>query len=320
MDSNVSKKTFLHKFFKLGLDSEKNSLSVKELLKQMLLSALDLARQNLSFPTDPPFTSQSLGSKIVLLHSSIESISSSRQTDQVLLTSKLSPIVYGSPIALVIASYGKKKPGLVAEELSNLLVSSPSEIDRQSDLILFTRIAKSGWINFYLENKSIASWLETSLNSISLIPAVDATSSLAIDSSSYQTDLFPAQYVHARCCSLLRLAQREKLSIATHKSSIACWLDAENNFCLQETIELLLLRQIFLAADSFPQESSNWRRLALNLSEILALFLSECRFLGRVKHRTPQKTIARLKLIALTRYWLGRILVEKLQIAAPTSL
>ncbi|MEL6929298.1 MAG: hypothetical protein AAFO95_11765 [Cyanobacteria bacterium J06600_6] len=66
--------------------------------------------------------------------------------------------------------------------------------------------------------------------------------------------------------------------------------------------------------------SLSWSQLALNLSEATAIFLADCRFLGGVKVQYPDLALARLGLIALVQLWLQKILVEKLNIAAPKSL
>jgi arginyl-tRNA synthetase len=323
MDSNVSKETFLHKFFKLRFIQQQTSLSVRELLKQMLLSTLDLFQPRLNLDWTPQFKANTLGDKIVLLHTSIESISSKRQNHQVLLTSKYTPIVYSSSIALAMADQAQKKPRIVAEELVGLLVTSPHCVDSQFGLNLIIKITNSGLINFYLDTQSVAIWLEQSLTLLKIknpnMPnlSLDLSPTKQLDSTSI--NLFPAQYVHARCCSLLRLGAREKLLIFKNNNSRG-WLDEQNNLWLNQESEFILLRQLFLVVDSLALEVVNWHKLALNLSTVTMIFLADCRFLGVVQQETPQKAIARLRLIALTQYWLQKLLVEKLNIAAPTSL
>ena len=139
------------------------------------------------------------------------------------------------------------------------------------------------------------------------------------------------QYIHARYCSLLRLGEREKLitlkdddflKVVWHleQPKPISWLDEEQNLWLTQIAEYNLLRQLLLVTDSFAGESANWIKLAFSLSKMMTIFEAECRFLGEVKRKTPQKAIARLGLIALAQYWLQKILVEKLNIAAPTEL
>ncbi len=323
MDNNVSKKTFLHKFFKLAFNNEKTSLSLKELLQQMLLSTLDLSQQSWNFTFDPRFAARTIGSKIVLLHSSIESISFDRQIQQVLSTPQSAPIVYRSSIALLLASYTQKTPQIVAEELIDYLVSTIDNSDSQLNLNLCVEIGKSGLIDFYFDHESMAIWLEKSLVLLDIKTNVDLTKSFlgeSLKSTPSNLNLFPAQYIHARCCTLLRLGIREKLLFFADEAQAISWLDHQNNLWLREEAELILLRQLCLITDSFRAESSNWQKLALNFSAIIAIFLAECRVIGDTQQRNPQKAIARLRLIALSQYWLQRILVEKLKVVAPTSL
>ena len=321
MDSNVSKKTFLHKFFKLGFNHEEASISIKELLKQMLLSTLNLSQQSLNISFDPLFINRTVGSKIILLYSSIESISSSQPMDRVLFTSESPPIIYSCSIALLLASQNKKRPQVIAEKLIDLLVSPKDKSDLHFDFNFTVEILKSGLINFYLDDGSIAIWLNkllVLLNKDNLVSSSNLFPTKLPDSS--HLNLFPAQYIHARCCTLLRLGAREKLFIGGENSQFTSWLDEQGNLWLRKEIELILLRQLFLVTDLFVGESVDWYKTALNLSKITAVFLAECRLMGKIQQETPQKAIAYLKLIAITQYWLQRILLEKLNVAAPTSL
>jgi len=320
MDSNVSKGTFLHKFFKLPFIKEKTSLSIGELLEQMLLSTLHLSQQKSYFALTPKFIADSLRRKMVVLQPFIEPIYSSSQKHQVLLISQSTPIVYSSPIALVLASFTKNNPQTIAKYLVDLLVFQQDCIDSQLYLNSTIEVANSGFINFYLDARSIAIWLE---RSFALIEAKNSSSHHSLPTppldNSYP-NLFPAQYVHSRCCSLLNLGVREKLVTLEDNNQPIPWLDEQNNLRLDETIELNLLHQLFLVTDSFAQESVDWHKVALNLSEIVLIFIAQCSFLGEVRQKTPQKAIARLRLIALTQYWLQRILIEKSKVAAPRNL
>ncbi|MGD1920270.1 MAG: hypothetical protein ACFCAD_16135 [Pleurocapsa sp.] len=289
----------------------------------MLLSTLDLSQQSWNFTFDPRFAARTIGSKIVLLHSSIESISFDRQIQQVLSTPQSAPFVYRSSIALLLASYTQNTPQFVAEELIDWLVSTIDNRDSQLNLNLCVEIRKSGLIDFYFDHESMAIWLEKSLVLLDIKTNVDLTKSFlgeSLKSTPSNLNLFPAQYIHARCCTLLRLGIREKLLFFADEAQAISWLDHQNNLWLREEAELILLRQLCLITDSFRAESSNWQKLALNFSAIIAIFLAECRVIGDTHQRNPQKAIARLRLIALSQYWLQRILVEKLKVVAPTSL
>ena len=116
------------------------------------------------------------------------------------------------------------------------------------------------------------------------------------------------------------MAEREKLFIFNESADSISWLDENCNLWIDGESELILLRQLFFITDSFIDEHKKWHKLALDFSQAIAIFLAECRFLGEIRQQTPQKAIARLGLIALSQYWLQRILVEKLHVTAPTSL
>ena len=322
MDNNVSKKTFLHKFFKLRFNNERASLSVKELLQQKLSSAFYLTQQSYNFTYDPQFIVKTINSKIALLHPSIESISADWDKHRVLLSLQPKPIIiYTSSVALFLASRIKKMPSTVAEELVNLLILPTDNTNSPLELNIQIKLEKSGIIYFCLDSKSVAIWLKKSL--ALLDTEIDpAPQSLHLPKSSnfHSASLFSIQYLHARCCNLLSLGKREKLFISNNDAEYTSWLDTQNDLWLKEESEFVLLRQLFLVNDLYTAKSVDWQKIALNLSRITAVFLTECRFLGQIKQENPLQAIARLKLIALTQYWLKRLLTEKLNLAAPTSL
>ena len=321
MDNNISKKTFLHKFFKLRFNNQKASLSVEELLQQKLISAFYLFQQNYNFAYDPQFIAKTINSKIALLHPSIESISFDWNKHRILLSLQSKPIIiYTSSVALFLASRIRKTPGIVAEELVDLLILQKDNINSRLDLNLYIEIEKSGVIYFCLDSKSIAIWLEKSLALLNTNIKPNLHSYLLKSADSNSISLFPIQYIHARCCDLLNLGKREKLFIEDNNAEYMFWLDRQNDLWLKEEAEFILLRQLFLINDLYTARSVDWQKLALNLSQIAAIFLAECRFLGEIKQENPLQAIARLKLIALTQYWLERLLIEKLNLTAPTSL
>ena len=335
MDNNVSKNTCSYKFFKLRFTQEKPTISVKNLLKQYLLPTLDLYRQRSNIKLDLEFIYTTLERKIVLSHSYHRQLSSENKTSRVLSKPQLTPIVYSCPIALSLASYFLLSPQIIAENLVNLLPLINDNTISQSCLKLRIEIIPPGWINFYFDSRSLASWLEQSLIFLETKVAVQSDlSQYAISNNQLRKtpeNLFPVQYIHARCCSLLRLGAREKLitlkdnsfgTVTWHlkQPKQISWLDEEQNLWLTQESEYRLLRQLLVVTDSFAMESNNWVKLAFNLSKTVEIFQAECRFLGEVKHKTTSKAIARLGLIALAQYWLQKILREKLNLVAPITL
>lgn len=329
MDSNVTKNTNSHKFFKVALDRKKPIVSVKNLVKQLLLSTLDSDRQKLNLTFDCESISAILDRKINLLNLSKQQLS---------LATKGYPnsfdslcLGYGCPLGLVLASCWQASPQVVTDNLRTLFQGrnlSAEEIDEPL-WELYLEIVSSGWLNFYLDSESIAVWLERSLLSVQNIPLRHSSASTELGSG----NLFQVQYIHARCYSLLRLGARAKLITLRSDRQLTgwqitspqkiSWLNSNRNLWTNEPAEYELLRQLLLVTDAWstnPSDRPNWSKIALNFSRAVAMFQAECRFLGEIKARTPHRAIARLGLIALAQYWLEQILLAKLQLPAPKTL
>lgn len=327
MDSNVSKNTFSHKFFKLRFTEQNSPISIKDLLKQSLLSALDLYQQKTNFSLQDCLIATIDRDKIVLLQSF-------SQNHQVLLTSLRSSIVYSSSLALLLASQVHQSPDIIAGELVDLLIFQTNNGNSQPELILKVKVEKSGWINFGLEPRAIADWLQKSLIWLPKKTTSQANLTQLASSPNPVPNLFPAQYVHARCCSLLCLGARENLILLQAQDSntqvtmaLSCaesisWLNQQQQLWLQTPAELDLLRCLLLTTDFYAISAQNtdWSKLILNLSQTTTVFWAECNFLGKVRQENLELAIARLGLIALTQAWLKIILVEKLNLVAPLGL
>ncbi len=331
MDSNVSKNTNSHKFFKLRLNQETIGISVKNLLKQELLLILDLYQQNLNIPLNLEFISLVLERKISLypsnrpwlLRQNPENHFSQLDFSQL----DFVPIIYSCPVGLFLAPQLQMSPTTIVEQLAYLLTAKQANIDVEQELILDLEITSSGWLNFVLEPQFIITWLERSLfwiNHDLLTPTV------LTDLAQHSVNLFPIQYIHGRCCSLLHLGAREKLIILKvileeNLGQIGWHIEQPSAILwsgLSTSAEYAVLRQLLIVTDSWVRhaDNHNWAKIALGLSLDTEIFLAECRFLGEIRQHNPQKAIARLGLIALVQYWLQRILLEKLKIAAPREL
>ena len=319
MDSNVSKNTHSHKLFKVSLAIERPHVSVKSALKKLLLSTLNLDREKFKVTLDHELVAETLNRKIKLS-------TYNNQPGKFLFTSKLISIGYSCPLGLFLVATCQISLSEIIDRLS--LLFQLNNLTARSSLELYLEIAATGWLNFYLSSRSLATWLEQSLLSIQSDLVLTSTTELR----STPANLFRVQYVHARCCSLLRLGAIENLIVLKgdrqqtgwqigQPSSIS-WLDAEYNLWLSEPAEYELLRQLLMVTDAYYGDSDrpNWSKIALGLSRATTIFNAECRFLGEVKVRSPDKAIARLGLIALAQYWLEKILLEKLNLAAPKTL
>ncbi|MGF1587708.1 MAG: hypothetical protein ACFCU7_00420 [Pleurocapsa sp.] len=334
MDSNVSKNTISHKFFKLRLEREKAAISVKNLLKQQLLLSLNLYQQQLNKQIDLEFMAAVLERKIVLSIREPGQLSDQSKAEVILSPPKFTPIMYSCPIGLDLASAVQMPPPIIIEQIGNLLTSKQANLAAGSELKLLVETVSSGWINFYLDSEAIAGWLKRSQLVIAHQTnprSYSATAGVLLDCGGNQTsdNLFAVQYIHARCCSLLQLAAREKaIAIQDFDCSgwqiiepqLISWADEEHNLWLTELSAQNLIYRLLSIVDSFGSNSPDWVKLAGNLSLDTAIFLADCRFLGQIKQQCPQKAIARLGLIAFVQYWLQKILVEKLKVAAPKTL
>lgn len=326
MDSNVSKNTNSHKFFKVALDRKKPIVSVKNLVKQLLLHTLNSERQNFKLAFDRESIAAILERKIKLLNLSKQQLS---------LATKGYPnsfrslsLGYACPLGLALASYWQISPQVVTDNLRMIFQARLPKAEADEPLWELYLEVSSGWLNFYLDSEFIAVWLERSLLSIQ---SNSFYSSTAVELQS-AGNLFQVQYIHARCCSLLRLGARANLIALrsdrqltgwqiVHPQKIS-WLDPDRNLWTNEPAEYELLRQLLMVTDAWtdPSDRANWSKIALTLTKAVAIFQTECRFLGETKVRTPHKAIARLGLIALAQYWLEQILLVKLKLPAPKTL
>ncbi len=136
-------------------------------------------------------------------------------------------------------------------------------------------------------------------------------------------NLFPVQYVHDRCCSLLRLGEREGLiKLQNGDFQTDTWQIVNPNpfkyYCdanigyFYESAELNLLRRISVIIDYISDrdkgevlhdrnspDPKTWVQLALNLSDACLNFTAACRIFGSVAQDQRDLAIARLGLIAI---------------------
>ena len=325
MDSNVPKNTNSHNFFKLEVEREKLAISIKNLLKQELLSILSLYQRKFNIQIERKSIASILKDKISISNyknqsaRQINSITSYTET-------KFAPIVYSCPIGLLLAANQAHTPQIM-QRIRHLL------IERETDLelpLVLVEIVDRGWINFYLDSKFMTSWLEQLLvwHQKEINDCQPIQKEYGLENT--PANLFPVQYIHARCCSLLNLAARENLIslsvdslwiVRSTQTKTFFW-NEQHTLWLTKSTERNILLQLLIVADSWIEDISDrhWTKLALNLAQATAVFLADCRFLGEVRQSYPQLAIARLGLISLVQLWLQKILNEKLCLAAPESL
>ncbi|ERT04594.1 arginyl tRNA synthetase N terminal domain protein [Lyngbya aestuarii BL J] len=236
------------------------------------------------------------------------------------------PIRYHSAIALKLAKINHQNPIEIATQIVHSLSFPNQGVEMTMEVI------PSGMIAFELTDHAVVTWLkqmtQTPLSASSFSPTSTQTISL-------NQNLFAVQYSHARCCSILRLADRDRLITLAQphlqttpplwlliKPNPIPWLDVNGKLQLNHYSEQQLIWQIITALDACytSSEIQYWQNKAHQISDAFQAFYSQCRIWGEVKLKTPKKAQARLGLILVTQAILRYILQEKLAIIAPLEL
>jgi hypothetical protein len=179
-------------------------------------------------------------------------------------------------------------------------------------LLAFTvKVRESDCLDFHLQEPSLALWLQQLPQQLRAYQQ-----SARQEMEEIKANFFPLQYVHARCCSLLRLGHRERL------------LEREDfprcQWQLGQPAERQVIRELLAvcdALDSFsPSLAPNWQQLGAALARAFCQFERKCRIFGEIKQENPALSQARLGLIAVTQLVLRVLLEHRLGIAAPTEL
>jgi hypothetical protein len=319
MDSNVSKNTFFYKFFKLPPNPI--NLSLKELLKHYLWEAIELFKRQNNLDIDLNNLSKTIANKIILS----QKLSTSNNLRVNLARYQLSGIVYRCAVAFPLAAACQLPPEIMAAKLIQLLPSISSKSVDSIDLKFAVCVESSGWIDFYLSNEATALWLEKATSIFPRQPELFTCSKI-------DRDLFFLQYVYARCIALLRLAARERLiTLKDENFNDLVWCIATPNpipwsygnlgIWLTHPSERWLLTQLLTANDvSTLDEPQKWLDVSYSLGKAMLAFDADCRIWGQVLQQTPEKSIARLGLIALVQFWLQNFLITKLGIRSIKEL
>jgi hypothetical protein len=326
MDNKVSKNTFLHKFVKLHLD--KSYLAIVKLLQQQLVKTVDLYQQSKNWGLKKE--------NLTKLIANTTSFCNSSQQQAI-----KAGVVYRCAIALPLGHQFKLPPWEIAEELAQLLATANDHSPTIPYLEFIVRVFSTGWLDLELSDRSFAIWLQGLVQEIQREGETGRRGDAETRGHrerekekkvKYRENMFPLQYVHARCCSLLRLGHQEglielrekpfcKLNWQLVQPNPIPWLDSEGNFHLTHPTERRLLVWLFIVVEEFALlRQDNSQKLAHNLSEAMLAFTAECRIWGEIKQQKPQLAQARLGIIALVQWCLYKLLQEKLSILAITEL
>ncbi|BCL37342.1 hypothetical protein NSMS1_37890 [Nostoc sp. MS1] len=216
-------------------------------------------------------------------------------------------------------------------EIAEIITSQVLAICKEN---LLVRIVAPGWIHLELTDRLLVNWLQH-ITTVDLPDEEQRELKQIINTHC----LFAIQYAHARCFSLILLAQREGIiqfneplpenwqerSLSGLVSAMQIpWLNSETQLILNHSAERYLISELIGAVDSliFPQDNKqmNWEKLGLDVSQAFETFWSQCRIWGEVKANCPELTQARLGLVLATQIVLRVLLVTKLGSVAPFEL
>ena len=297
MDSNVAKNTFYYKFFKLNFAN--NNLGIKQLLQQQLLQAIYLYRQKNNIRDNWDSILFSLPEKLILRKINRQKITTNRDFTS---GSFVDDWVYRCAIAFPLANFCGVKPLEMAQELVRFFPEANLDWATKSHLKVMIKVLSTGWIDFRIELDYLGVWLQQLILELECDQGHrigQDTCHESLQTVAEKPNLFPVNYYHARCCSLLKLGEREgliklynhnfeSLSWQISKPNPMIWFDAGESFLLTQPQELNLLYSILLIldhCDAMPQakpvKEKTWLNCALNLSEAFEQFMITCHFLWR---------------------------------------
>ncbi|MGI2907777.1 DALR anticodon-binding domain-containing protein [Tolypothrix sp. VBCCA 56010] len=238
-------------------------------------------------------------------------------------------ILYISGVALQLSKSQNRKGIEIACAIASHLSANCGD-----EFII--EIVPPGYIHFVLTDPILAAWLQHLVEGRWGGGAGEAGEAGEAGGAGGETKyensshLFAVQYAHARCWSLIRLAEQEKL-IQLNKlfgsvispSSIP-WLNCERKLRFSHSASFRLISQLVQVVDDLecPDQagSVNWEKVALNLSQAFEIFWCNCRIWGEVKITSPELSQARLGLVIATQSVLRFLLEEKLGIFALVEL
>jgi len=266
-----------------------------------------------------------------------------------------SRVLYISGIALRLSKYEK----IPAMDIAGAIASHLSVTCGEDFKV---QIVSPGWIHLELAHPTLAAWLQSIVEGawgmghgawgIDIIPnsqspVLNSQSPMPDAQCPMPNSLFTAQYAHARCCSLLRLAYQEGLvklrqpdvdtaSVGVLSFKSIPWLDCDAKLRLNHPASSHLIAELVKVVDELEYTSSvisipdrdscrssrgdNWEKAALDLSQAFETFWSNCRILGEVKTTSPELAQARLGLVMATQSVLRFLLEEKLGVSALVEL
>ncbi|MCV3215426.1 DALR anticodon-binding domain-containing protein [Plectonema radiosum NIES-515] len=257
----------------------------------------------------------------------------SRENDKIPLykSRDINRILYISGVALQLSkSQNRKGIDIACAIASHLSANCGDEF--------IIEIVPPGYIHFVLTDPILAGWLQHLVEGMGERKRGGERErgggETRIKNSSH---LFALQYAHARCCSLIRLAQQEKLiqlgdnNVNTSSAMFSVispnpipWLNSDRKLRFSHSASHRLISQLVQVVDDLElcdeAGSVNWEKAAINLSQAFEVFWCNCRIWGEVKITSPELSQARLGLVIATQSVLRFLLEEKLGVFALVEL
>jgi hypothetical protein len=260
---------------------------------------------------------------------------------------------FASPLLLQLSSRAPKSISqILGAEILQQWASQPEAIGFSPKLW----IHPNGWLYAHFGTEDLSQWLQRLALATPTVLLNQAKEPKAIDPSiSHEPVLFALQYAHARCCSLLRLAQQEGLleygdrfapGVCTnpfeHRSA-ALWQTDAGKLYLKTPSEQAILQALMAFPQSLspqkviygcPQsiDSGNETRLEWSLpyphlhkqaeiwGALFSHFYRDCRLFGAVQTNEPKLTQPRFALVYITKKVLAFLLEDIFQVNAPLEL
>lgn len=255
-----------------------------------------------------------------------------KRTKDIEKTSYISAIAFKLQIPL------QKTPAEIAQGINSRIKSGAD----------FTVYVRAGWIQFELTELGLANWLQhlsqwnppnpdyhqtgqkIDTKDTKLAPKLDSKFSPKLETTN---NLFLLEYTHARCCSLLRLGDREQLiKLSEHSSdwqiikpSPIPWLNEQNQLRLNSLTERRLISRLITTLDTLSTGKNEVTcqqilKLATELSQDLLTFYAANRIWNETKTENLALAQARLGLILTTQIVLKLLLEKGLGILPPQQM
>lgn len=257
------------------------------------------------------------------------------------LTQDKNQFDYLSAVGVKLAARSPNSPEKIVEQI---LTEWSTKFPESLQYFSISSIS-SGLLLWKIHDIFLAQWLQF-LIKITLPSSQLLSSTFLLKSEQLKpsfSQLFPLQYTHARCCSLLRLADQENLinleinqknlpSLLPNSSqnllnfSSIPWLNQRKILLFNHPLERHLIHYFLLILDRLaPNNLSQISpqkviKIGHEFTQIFDQFYRKFPFFGDHKINFPQENQARLGLVLITQKLLHFILEDLLQIYAPLSL